>query len=51
MEPHRQYLVRLMGHSAIPAVIDALVERATAALPDINVYDGFGIPGDLDGTR
>lgn len=37
-----------MGHSAIPAVIDALVERATAALPDINVYDGFGIPGDLD---
>lgn len=37
-----------MGHSAIPAVIDALVERATAALPNINVYDGFGIPGDLD---
>ena len=32
---------------AIPAS-STLVERATAALPDVNVYDGFGIPGDLD---
>jgi len=35
--------------SVVPALIDALVTRTTAALPDIRVYDGYGIsddPGD-----
>lgn len=36
--------------SAIPAVIDALVAQADAALTSVTVYDGFGIsddPGDF----
>lgn len=39
-----------MATSVVPALIDALVEQATAALPDVNVYDGFGVtadPGDF----
>lgn len=31
-----------MATSQIPAIIDALVTAATAALPSVDVYDGFG---------
>lgn len=36
--------------SIVPSLIDALVTQATAALPAIRVYDGYGIssdPGDF----
>jgi len=36
--------------SVVPALIDALVTQATAALPTVRVYDGFGVtddPGDF----
>jgi len=39
-----------MATSAVPAVIDALVTKARAALPDLSVHDGFGVtddPGDF----
>lgn len=39
-----------MATSAIPAVIDALLEQATATLPAILVLDGYGVtddPGDF----
>jgi hypothetical protein len=39
-----------MATSQVPALIDALVTNATAALPTTTVYDGFGIsddPGDF----
>lgn len=39
-----------MSTSVVPALVDALVTQATAELPDIQVYDGFGIsedPGDF----
>lgn len=39
-----------MPTSAVPLVIDQLVERCTNALPDVLVFDGFGLtedPGDF----
>jgi hypothetical protein len=39
-----------MAISVIPALIDALYEQATNALPDVLVKDGFGVtddPGDV----
>lgn len=39
-----------MASSIIPALIDALVSQATAALPSVQVFDGYGItddPGDF----
>lgn len=39
-----------MATSAVPFVIDALVAAATTALPNLGVYDGFGLsdtPGDF----
>lgn len=39
-----------MTTSVVPALLDALVEALTTALPDVNVYDGFGLsddPGDF----
>lgn len=36
--------------SVVPALIDALVAQATAALADVSVYDGYGVgddPGDF----
>jgi hypothetical protein len=39
-----------MGTSAVPALIDALVSTARTALPNVLVYDGFGVsdePGDF----
>ena len=39
-----------MATSVVPALIDALVDALQSALPDVNVYDGFGIsddPGDF----
>lgn len=35
-----------MGTTAIPALVDALVTNARAALPDTLVYDGFGVDAD-----
>ena len=38
-----------MATSVVPALIDALVTQITAALPNVRVYDGFGVsddPGD-----
>ncbi|MCX6399233.1 MAG: hypothetical protein NTX33_04780 [Propionibacteriales bacterium] len=35
-----------MSTSVIPAVIDALVAQAAAALPSVNVFDGFGVVND-----
>lgn len=35
-----------MATSAIPALINALVANATAALTDTDVYDGFGVTSD-----
>lgn len=39
-----------MATSAVPAVVDALVGAADAALVDVAVYDGYGVsddPGDF----
>lgn len=39
-----------MAVSVVPALIDALFAAATTALPNVNVYDGFGVseePGDF----
>jgi len=38
-----------MGTSVIPALIDALVTQASAALPAVKVFDGFGV-SDSPGT-
>ncbi len=35
-----------MATSALPALINALVTNATAALTDVDVYDGFGVTSD-----
>jgi len=38
-----------MATSVVPALIDALVTQATAALTNVRVYDGYGVtddPGD-----
>jgi len=38
-----------MADSVVPALIDALFTQATAALPTVRVYDGYGVsedPGD-----
>jgi hypothetical protein len=39
-----------MATSTVPALIDALVTNARTSLPDVDVYDGFGMsddPGDF----
>lgn len=39
-----------MASSVVPSLIDALISTATAALPNVDVYDGFGVsedPGDF----
>lgn len=39
-----------MTFSIVPALIDAMVTQATAALPSVRVFDGFGVsedPGDF----
>lgn len=39
-----------MATSAIPRVIDALIAQTTAALPEVNICDGYGLgedPGDF----
>lgn len=35
-----------MATTVLPALIDALVTNATAALPDVLVYDGFGVDAE-----
>lgn len=39
-----------MATTVIPVLIDALVTQATTALPNVNVFDGYGVtddPGDF----
>lgn len=35
-----------MAVSIVPTLIDALVTQSRAALPDVNVYDGYGVTND-----
>jgi len=35
-----------MAVSAYPALVDALIAAATTALPNVNVYDGYGVSDD-----
>lgn len=35
-----------MAVSIVPALIDALFAQATATLPDVTVYDGYGVSDD-----
>jgi hypothetical protein len=35
-----------MATSVVPALIDALVSQSRAVLPDVIVYDGFGVSDD-----
>lgn len=39
-----------MATSAIPAVIDALFDQSTKALPNANVVDGYGVSGNTGDT-